>query len=68
MRLFGWFRRKPVVPAQTPEERFRAAVDEFNAAWTEYETATHWRDRIRPWMDWNERRMDLTRLKRERVG
>ena len=69
MRLFGWFRRTPPTPTPTPtpEDRFRAAVDEFNEAWKEYETHTHWQDRIRPWTDWNERRIDLTRIKQVRV-
>lgn len=65
MRLAFW--RKPKTEP-TPEERLRAAVEDFNEAWRDYEAVTHWRDRIRPWMDWNDRRMTLTRIAREEVN
>ena len=67
MKLINWLMRRKPKADPSPEDRLRAAVAEFNDAWQEYEACSHWRDRLRPWLEWSERRLILTRLTHEEV-
>lgn len=53
------FFKKPE-PPKSPEDRFWDAVEEFNAAWKAYEATAPRNGRMRPWMDWPNRRVIMS--------
>jgi hypothetical protein len=44
----------------TPEDAFWASLEQFNSAWRAYEAQAVRGNRLRPWIDWSNRRVIMS--------